>query len=106
MPAGITPPERAASIIGYLMRDDYAVAGLTRTLGLRDKHSGRILKYVRALHDLGIVYVTDWTKTGCPIYRLQAIAFEHDDEPKPLAISTIKRHARAERIACNIRAAL
>lgn len=73
----------SGAIAKALMTRALSITELTMAVGLQDKHTDSVKRYVSEWHDAGLIYVCAWTYRYTPIYRWQPSPFGRDDVPRP-----------------------
>ena len=90
-----------AVVAATLMRGPCGMADICAALGIDTRHSEVPSRYIKELHDLGVVYIFGWTRNHWPIYAWQPKEpFGMVDVPKPLSKpQQAKRDAALRRLA-------
>lgn len=82
------PIERAADIVAALMKQPRTLHDLLEYLGMVPEHAGsnwNVQKYLDALHDVGVIRVSDYAPRSGPPARVWSI------QPTPFALPDAER---------------
>ena len=80
-------------LIHALNDSEYTAVELIEITGF----GNTIYRWIRKLHDLKLIYIIDWKRSGkiwAPVYTW---GFEKEDKPKPKAMTQAEYNARAKR---------
>jgi hypothetical protein len=80
--------ELIVGILALVMAKPRTRADLTEAFGYARTDSAALYHHVNALHDKGVLYIVDWTRTSdrgqwMPVFAMQPALFEKQDAPRP-----------------------